>query len=401
MTAALWVVVPAGVRASGEWIDDTLAERAREKGLLARTPLAGQFPRQRVEVVRHADPDAAVADLFSRRGWTDGLPIVPPTLARVDAALAWSARPREELLGEIAPLGGVATLEKVAANSVMAGCRPEYFPVVVAAIEAIVDPAFNLRGVQTTDENVAPLLIVNGPVAPALGINAEWGALGPGWRANATIGRAIRLVLNNIGGGWPGAVSFAGLGQPGRYTLCVAERAHDSPWPALHIELGYRPEQSTVTVLRAESAINVTGGLDELASVIGSAASLFAMLHEGKVAALLAPFVARKLAREGWDKADVKRYLHARGRLATETWRRSWIHSVVRATEWPAWVTQAARSQEIPALRDPEDITVVVAGADLEVPQHAYFPSWGHPPCRVTREILMPDDWAERLSERD
>src|SRR5262249_41234665 len=210
--------------------------------------------------------------------------------------------------------------------------------VVVAAVEAILDPAFNLRGVQTTDENVAPLLIVNGPVAPALGINAEWGVLGPGWRANATIGRAIRLILNTIGGGWPGGVSCAGLGHPGRYTLCVAERAHDSPWPALHVELGFRPEQSTVTVLRAESAINVTGGLDELASVIGSAASLFAMLHAGKVTTLLAPHVARKLAREGWVKSDVKRYLHARGRLAAETWRHSWIRSAVRETEWPAWV---------------------------------------------------------------
>jgi hypothetical protein len=399
VTDALWVVVPAAMRASGEWIDDTLAQRAREKGLLARTPLAGEFPRQRVEVIRGADPDAAVGDLFARRGWTDGLPIVPPTLTRVDAALAWGGRPREESLGEMPPLGGIATLEKVAANAVMAGCRPEYFPVVVAAVEAILDPAFNLRGVQTTDENVAPLLIVNGPVAPALGINAEWGVLGPGWRANATIGRAIRLILNTIGGGWPGAVSFAGLGQPGRYTLCVAERAHDSPWPALHVDMGYRPEQSTVTVLRAESAINVTGGLDELASVIGSAASLFAMLHAGKVATLVAPHVARKLAREGWGKSDVQRYLHGHGRLAAETWRRSWIRSAVRETEWPAWVTEAAGTGDIPAVREPEDITVVVAGADLEIPQHAYFPSWGHPPCRVTREIAMPADWGDRLRE--
>jgi len=198
--------------------------------------------------------------------------------------------------------------------------------------------------------------------------------------------------------GWE-LIFTVGLAQPGRYTLCVAERAHDSPWPALHVELGHRPDQSTVTVLRAESTINVTGGLDELASVIGSAASLFAMLHEGKVAALVAPHVARRLAREGSDKADVKRYLHARGRLPAETWRRSWIRSVVRETEWPAWVTEAARSGDIPAVRDPEDITVVVAGADLEIPQHAYFPSWGHPPCRVTREIRMPADWAERLGE--
>ena len=232
----------------------------------------------------------------------------------------------------MAPLGGVATLEKIAANSVMAGCRPEYFPVVVAAVEAILDPAFNLRGVQTTDENVAPLLVVNGPVAPALGINAEWGALGPGWRANATIGRAIRLVLNNVGGGWPGAVSFAGLGQPGALHPLRGGARPRQPVASAPRRARLSPRAEHSHVLRAESAINVTGGLDELASVIGSAASLFAMLHEGKVAVLLAPFVARKLAREGWSKADVKARLHELGRLPAETWRRSWIRSAVHET---------------------------------------------------------------------
>ena len=228
------------------------------------------------------------------------------------------ARPRS--LGEVEPLRGEATVEKIAANAVMAGCRPEYFPVVLAAVEAMLDPAFNMRGVQTTDENVAPLLIVSGPLAARLGINAGFGALGPGWRANAAIGRAVRLVMLNLGGGWPGAVSLAGLGQPGRYTLCLAER-EDSPWPPLHVELGYRPEQSTVTVLRAETAINVTGGLAEVASVMGSAASAFTMLYEGRVAVIVAPFVARRLAAEGWSKDDVRRWLHEQARVPVAAWR--------------------------------------------------------------------------------
>ena len=206
------MLLPAGQRASGEWIDDTLRARVEEKGLLARTPLAGEFPRQRVEVIRAADPTAEVNRLYRLRGWTDGLPIVPPTLGLVDGMLAQSALDRRVVLGEMEPLGGVAGVEKIAANAVMAGCQPEHFPVVLAAVQAILDPEFNLRGVQTTDENVAPLIIVNGPAARRLGVNAGWGALGPGWAANATIGRAIRLVMNNIGGGWPGAVSFAGLG---------------------------------------------------------------------------------------------------------------------------------------------------------------------------------------------
>ena len=383
---ALWVVLPTGQRASGEWIDDTLRARVEECGLLARTPLAGKFPRHRVEVIRAADPVDEVNALFEARGWTDGLPITPPTLARVEAMCASTTRAPSEVLGEVEPLRGEATVEKIAANAVMAGCRPEYFVVVLAAVEAILEPAFNMRGVQTTDENVAPLLIVSGPLAARLGINAGFGALGPGWRANAAIGRAVRLVMLNLGGGWPGAVSLAGLGQPGRYTLCLAER-EDSPWPPLHVELGYRPEQSTVTVLRAETAINVTGGLAELASVMGSAASAFTMLYEGRVAVIVAPFVARRLAAEGWRKDDVRRWLHAQARVPVAAWQQWWLRATARS--WPAWVTETAGT--LPVVKEPGDITVVVAGGDLAIPQLAYFPSWGFPPCRLTREIASSD----------
>jgi hypothetical protein len=393
---SLWVLAPTGQRASGEWIDDTLRARAEEKGLLARTPLAGEFPRQRVELVRGADPTAEVNRLYRLRGWTDGLPIVPPTLGRIDEMLASCPLERHVSLGEVEPLGGVATVEKLAANAVMAGCEPEHFPVVLAAVQAILDPAFNLRGVQTTDENVAPLIVVNGPIAHRIGLNAGWGALGPGWPANAAIGRAVRLVMNNLGGGWPGAVSFAGLGQPGRWTLCLAERERDTPWPPLHVELGYRHDQSTVTVLRAETVINVTGGLDELASVIGSAASLFGILHSGKAGVILSPFTARRLAGQGLTRADVRRRLFEHGRLSADVWRRSWIHTAVREDEWPDWARAAARSGAIPAVREPDDLTLVVAGADLPIPQHAYCPSWGHPPCRVTREIEPEDSIGRR-----
>ena len=384
---ALWVVLPAGQRASGEWIDDTLRRRAQERGLLSRTPQAGQFRRQRVEVVRAADAVEEVNALFEARGWTDGLPVVPPTLARVEAMGVATARAPSDVLGEVEPLRGEATVEKIAANAVMAGCRPEHFPVVLAAVEAVLDPAFNMRGVQTTDENVAPLIVVSGPLAARLGINASFGALGPGWRANAAIGRAVRLVMLNLGGGWPGAVSLAGLGQPGRYTLCLAER-EDSPWPPLHVELGYGPEQSTVTVLRAETVVNVTGGLAEVASVMASAASAFTMLHEGRVAVVVAPFVARRLAAEGWSKDDVRRRLHAQARVPVAAWQSWWLRATAR--QWPTWITEAADT--LPVVKEPGDITIVVAGADLAIPQLAYCPSWGFPPCRVTREIEAPID---------
>jgi len=396
----LWILLPSGQQASGEWIDDTLRERAGEAGLLDKVPLAARFPRQRVEVVRGADPEAEVGRRFLLRGWTDGLPIVAPTIGRVEEALSWTAAARDEVLGELDPLKGLATVEKVAANAVMAGCRPEYLPVVIAAVRAIADPAFNLRGVQTTDENVTPLVVVCGPVARAIGVNASFGALGPGWPANAAIGRAVRLVMNNIGGGWPGAVSFAGLGQPGRYTLCLAERTDHSPWPPLHVDLGFGADESAVVVLRAESAINVTGGLADLASVIGSAASAFTMLHGGVAAVVLAPFVAGELAAQGLAKADVKRRLWLDGRMPSPVWRRTWLHErLIGARQWPQWVLEAAeREGAIPAVASPDDLVVLVAGGDIPIPQCAYFPSWGFPRCLVSRPVDLSPGWHARLA---
>ncbi len=397
---AQWVLLPSGQRASGEWIDDTLRDRVVESNLLTRTPLVADFPRQRVEVIRDAD-DAAVSDLFYARGWTDGLPVVPPTIGRVEDMLRYAPHPSNAVLGELDPLKGLASIEKLAANAVMAGCAPCYFPVVLAAVEAIVEPEFNLRGVQTTDENVAPLLVVSGPIAEQLNLNGSYGALGPGWKANATIGRALRLIMNNIGGGWPGAVSFAGIGQPGRYTMCLAENAAESPWEPLHVEHGLAADESAVTITRAESAVNVTGGLAEIADVMGSAASLFAIYHNGVVAVALAPAVAKQLAKDGWSKGDVKQHLFENGQLDRAMWQRSWLHKdLAEANQWPDWVLAAAETGSIPPVRDPGDITIFVAGGTIPIAQHVYFPSWGFPPCRIVQPITLPSDW-DRLREQD
>ena len=400
LSDAQWVLLPTGQRSSGEWIDDTLKLRVQESCLTERTPLVGQFPRQRVEVIRDA-VDAQISDLFYKRGWTDGLPIIPPTIGRVEDMLRYATQPAEMVIGALDPLQGVATVEKIAVNAVMAGCEPAYLPVVVAAVEAIVEPDFNLRGVQTTDENVAPLLVVSGQVVEQLNLNASYGALGPGWKANATIGRALRLIMNNVGGGWPGAVSFAGIGQPGRYTMCLAENSKENPWEPLHVEQGLGADVSAVTVRRAETALNVTGGLAEIASVMGSAASLFAIYHNGVVSVALAPAVAKQLASEGLSKADVKRQLWETGRLDTEMWRHSWLYKdLTERNQWPDWVVDAADSGSIPAVRDPKDITLFVAGGTIPIAQHVYFPSWGFPPCRIVKPVNLPDDW-DSLRARD
>lgn len=392
---ALWVHVPVGQQAAGTWIDDVLRRQAGDAQLAGKTLIDGELPRQRVEVFRARDAEAAVNELFYRRGWTDGLPVVAPTVAKVRDMLRFSPASASSVVGELDPLRGQATVEKIAANAVMAGCRPQYLPVLLAAVRGLAEPAFNLRGVQMTDENVTPLLIVSGPLSRVLEINCGIGALGPGWQANATIGRALRLIMNNIGGGWPGITSLAGIGQPGRYTLCVAEHDRVNPWPALHTEAGLPPEHSAVTLLRAECSINVTGELDDVASVMGSAVSAFSLLHGGCVAVLLAPATAIKLTGMGWSKQDIANYLFEHGRLPLAQWENLWVRRQIAPNYGlPTWVQDAeTRGGPIPVVERAQDIVIFVAGGDAPIPQHVYFPTWGFPTCRLTIPIALPRDW--------
>lgn len=394
MTDPLWILNPSGQTLSGAWIDDTLRTRVEERDMLGKWPLAANFSRQRVEVVRGMDPASEVARLFDLRGWTDGLPIIPPTTGRVEEMLDYAPISRDAIIGELDPLKGVASVEKIAINAVMAGCRPDYFPIVLAAVQAIAEPDFNLRGVQTTDENVTPLILVNGPIAKQIGMNDGFGCLGPGWRANATIGRAIRLIMQNIGGGWPAVVAFAGLGQPGRYSLCFAENETQSPWAPFHVDAGFRAEQNVITVLRAETAINVTGGLAEVASVMGSAASAFSWLHGGVVTVAISPATAAALHQEGVSKQDAREWLHQHGRISAEALKSLWIYNNVgKAKEWPAWAEAAIAGGAVPPVADPDNITLVVAGGDVPIAQQAYFPTWGYPDCCIMKEIALPAGW--------
>ena len=380
--AAHWVLVPVAQRRDGSWLDDTLAARNAEAGLSARAPEAGRFPRQRVELFRTTSAEALIESTFRRRGWSDGLPIVAPTLGRVAALVHAGGRRPSEQVGVLAPLGGVATVELVAANAVMAGCGPEQFPYVLAAVEAVCDPAFNLAGVQTTDENVTPLLVISAPAArrETAELNSGFGVLGPGWRGNATIGRALRLVLHNLGGGWPGALSLAGAGQPGRYTLCVAEDDEHCPWEPLRVAFGAAPGQAVLVATRAESSVNVTGGLDEVVSVMASAASAFTAVHGGSAALLLAPHTAAELAAQGLSRRDVAALLAERAVIARKTWRRFWVSRQVRPGPPPG---------DVVVLADPDRLLIVVAGGTMPIAQHVWFPGWGFPPAHVGRTVAL------------
>src|SRR5207302_5216517 len=203
------------------------------------------------------DVDADAIEELYARGVTDRRPAVPPRRAGVDRVLAASGRAPDALIARVPPNYGRATVEKIAINAVMAGCRPEYLPVVLAAVEAVCDEAFDLHGVSATTNAPAPLIVVNGPIRRVLDINCGAGLFGPGWRANATIGRALRLVCVNVGGARPGVVSMSTFAHPGRYTYCIGEHEEASPWESLAVEHGFAPGDDTVALLAADAPLTV------------------------------------------------------------------------------------------------------------------------------------------------
>ncbi|MEN9313760.1 MAG: hypothetical protein RIS35_153 [Pseudomonadota bacterium] len=243
------------------------------------------------------------------RGWTDGLPVVPPTRERVLRMLAGTTRAPDEIVGRVPPDLAPCTVEKVAINAVMAGCRPEYLPVVLAAVEAALVEDFGMHGVLCTTMFCGPVVIVNGPVARAIGMNSGGNALGQGNRANASIGRALQLVIRNVGGGRPGEVDRSTLGTPGKYTFCFAE-AEDPDWAPLSVERGFPREASTVTLFAGEG---VQGIVDQKSRTPESLARTFAVCMRavdhpklalaGDALLIVSPEHRRVFVEAGWSKA--------------------------------------------------------------------------------------------------
>jgi hypothetical protein len=265
------------------------------------------------------DSAEAVFEDYYQRGWTDGLPVIPPTRERVAAMMATVKRAPDECVALLPPKKGQATLEKLAVNAVMAGCHPSYFPVVVAAVEALADPKFEIGAMNVTTSCTSPMLIINGPVRKQLDINDGWGLLGPGWRANATIGRAISLIMLNIAGRIPGQVSKAVIGFPGRYGMCIGEREETSRWEPLHVEKGFDAAESTVTVV-SPCGVHPMECTDDTAEDL--LASLSGALHVpllinvfpwwgvGEMVVVMCPDHIRILSEAGYSKRDVQQYFY-------------------------------------------------------------------------------------------
>lgn len=311
----------------------------------------------------------AILRHYQDQGWTDGLPIVPPTEDDLRAFLRFTDRAPREVVAVLPPRQGEATVERIAINAIMAGCRPEYLAVVIAAVEALADPAFNLDSIQATTHPVAPLVVVSGPYAATIGLHAGSGLFGPGFRANATIGRAIRLILMNVGGGWPGRGDMATQGSPAKYAYAIAEREDVTPWEPLHVALGFKAEQSVVTVFGGEGPHNVNdhvsttapGILNNVADVATSLGSNVGWyLSQSQLLVVLGPEHAATIAADGFSRADVQRFVfeHARMPLGRMKLGGMWgMH------DWPEWMAKATdNTVRLPRVPSADDVYVMVGG---------------------------------------
>lgn len=313
-----------------------------------------------------APTEADAVEALHALGCTDGLPVVVPTADRVDRMVLASGQDSDLVLGSMGPGNGVASIEKVAVAAVMAGCLPDYFPVVIAAVKAVIDERFDLTEMQGTTHCTAPFIIVNGPARHSCGpIAARYGALGPGHRANATIGRALRLAMINIGGARPGESDMALLGHPGKFTYCLAEDEENSPFEPLHVALGFDAEDSTVTVIGAEAPQSViySGNADDpqdhrhllkvLAIGLASLASNNAILRAGQAVVVLNPDHAAILHNAKMKRSDIQEQLFE---LCS--------HTVAEISEVAGSFAPAGKDADkrFYAFSDKKDIVVIMAG---------------------------------------
>ncbi|MCA3100194.1 MAG: hypothetical protein INH00_20680 [Rhodocyclaceae bacterium] len=333
--------------------------------------------------------------LYLERGWSDGLPIVPPTVARVERMLDYCDRAWDEPIARIPPRYGAATPLRLAANAVMAGCRPEYFPLVMLAIEALAEEPFNLYGVQATTHSCSPLLIFNGPIAAELRLNCGHGAFGPGGQANATIGRAVRLALVNLGGSSPGVGDMATYGSPAKYTYCTAENAAASPWEPLHVERGFPAHASTVTVVAAEPPHNVNdhesttadGVMKTLAGTVATTGVNNINNRLSEPVILFGPEHAATVAKSGFSKQDVKEYLYEHARVPLGKFSDENRERRLRVT-FPERFATASLDAMVPMCQSPQDYIVIVVGGAGK--HSAVIPTFGNERS-VTRALKRRD----------
>lgn len=326
-----------------------------------------QVPEDELLVVEN--DQVAIDDLYQENWWSDGLPVVAPTEHRVAAMLGRHVDRADVVIAKVATGYGLATYRSVAINAVLAGCRPAYFDTVVAAVKAVTDPVFNLHGIQATTHPAGPMVMVNGPVVDRIGMNAGTNTFGPGNRANASIGRALRLVLQNVGRSVPGVTDRATFGHPGKYTNCIAENERESPWEPYHVSRGFDASVSTVSVFGTEGPQNMNdaasttaGGL--LKTFTGCMTSVGANYHQyprTEPFIIHSPEHAHILAQEGFTRQSLQAYYSENARVALDAFSPEKVERFL-ARRRPAWFGPENTTGYALVADHPEDILIAVAG---------------------------------------
>jgi len=311
-----------------------------------------------MEVYVEPDAEKISYELYMKKQ-TDGLPVIPPTEERVRKLIEFSGLDKDELIAVLPPRSGKATVEKIAVNSVMAGCIPQFMPVIHHSIKAISAEKFNLPGINATTHPVAICAILNGPIGDEIGINHGAGCLGPGNIANATIGRAVRLCLINIAGAIPGIGDHATLASPSKYSVCFGETEDENPWEPLHVERGFRKNESTVTVMALDSPHNVNDhrskAAEDLIDTIIDTAAVAGCNNShvpGEILIIIGPEHAKTIAAHGWNKQDVKKYFHENALVPAELGDRGGRKLDEK------WIVDG----DVQITRKPDDVVIAVAG---------------------------------------
>ncbi|HHX75400.1 MAG TPA: hypothetical protein GX699_10905 [Firmicutes bacterium] len=343
-----------------------------------------------------------VQNKFIELGLTDGLPIIPPTEDLVKKMLEQTNLPPNKIIGKMPPENFEVTIEKVAINGVMAGCTPEYMPVLLALAEALMDPVLDMEGGARSTNSFGFWGFANGPIAKKIGLNAEGNALGPGNRANATLGRVIRLFINNLGGSKVGINDMSSVGSPLKYGLFFAENESDSPWEPYHVEKGFNREESTVTLYKSlgfrTSGRTGIGGIDlnNLVGVTKNIECMFGYSPNRGMVILLDPLLAKQFSDQGLTKRDIKEYIWQSLHRTVQEWKASYSYTVdLRAGIFPQWYDNLSPDVKIPMFKSPENIDIVVVGGKRNLVFQVY--EGGSPVPGVTKSI---DKWKVTTKNR-
>lgn len=348
------------------------------------------LPAQTLRSATYELADALeVHEFYQQQGWTDGLPIVPPTEEHVWACLQAVGLAPGDVVGVERVRQRPITAEKVAVNAVMAGCLPAYMPVVVATLRAMCQEPFNLHGSTASTGGSAPFIVVNGPIRTAIGMNATHNVFANGNRANATIGRAVRLVLSNVLGCVPGQLDRSTLGHPGKFTFCIAEDEEDSPWIPLAQERGVPAGMSGVTVLACEAPRQIlnewTHDPEEILETFAAEMRhnmLTYSVWSGNYALVMPKQLRELLVAAGWQKRDIREYIYRSARVFRRDWATVGKANIVQRSGGP--------NQEFTALRTPDDLLVVAAGGPAGG-FGAVIPPWlGSKAQAITQAIDLP-----------